>query len=358
MLSLKRKSGDMQAILLEFLALGVGLLLISACTPPRAAAQLGPTETPFNNRTVSSSQAAVLETGTPFSPPVTPGASAPTQPLLEAGGTSTAQEQRSPTATPRLPSPTPNYTPTPDTRPTPNNWRTWPVIPAISQHAIDIYQQGLVIGNDPHAFSIIGDCQSEPAVFMGIYDSDRYYLGEDYTYLQDTIDQYAGNFGRENATTRNGLSVASVFSPLWAPKDICQLGETPLDCEFRLHKPSIVFINLGTNWKDGDGYTHQVYLRELVDYVIAKGALPILSTKADNHEGDNSINLTTAQVAYDYDIPLWNFWASVQSLPNHGLDKERKDNNYLTVDAWSVRGFTGLLALDRAWRKVNGLEIP
>jgi hypothetical protein len=270
--------------------------------------------------------------------------------------TSTATLLPSPTTAP--PTPTPDYSPTPDIRPLPQDWRTWPVIPAVSHRAVEIYQQGLAQGNDPHVFSIIGDCQSEPPVFMGLYDSNRYYLGEGYPYLQDTIDQFAGNFDRVHATVKNGLSVASVFSPLWAPADICQPGETPLDCEFRLYSPSLVFINLGTNWKGGNGGGHEVRLREVVEYVISKGAVPILSTKADNHEGDHSINLTTAQVAYDYDIPLWNFWASVQDLSGKGLDFTRSDDNYLTVEAWGARSFTGLITLDRVWRTVNGMEIP
>jgi hypothetical protein len=268
----------------------------------------------------------------------------------------TAAEE--PTLTIPPPSPTPDYTPTPDTRPTARSWRTWPVLPVVSQRAIEIYQQGLAMGSDPSVFSIIGDCQSEPPVFMGIYSTDRYFLGDGYEYLEETIEQFAGNYDRLHATVKNGLSVASVFSPLWAPADVCQPGETPLDCEFRLYKPSIVFINLGTNWTNGDGYTHEVRLREVVDAVIAHGALPILSTKADNHEGDHSINLTTAQIAYEYDIPLWNFWSAVQYLPNKGLDFSRSDNNYLTTEAWSVRSFTGLRTLDRIWRTVNHMEIP
>jgi hypothetical protein len=47
--------------------------------------------------------------------------------------------------------------------------------------------------------------------------------------------------------------------------------------------------------------------------------VPVLSTKADNVEGDDSINATIARLALEYELPLWNFWRSVQPLPNHGL---------------------------------------
>lgn len=333
------------------------LILVSACSP--AAASL---ETPSS--TVLSSPALDEQTSRQQPKATATG----TQAVLEAAGTETPPgpaetedaSAAAPSVTPtqRPPTPTPDYSPTPDLRPEPNAWRTWPVIPAVSQNAIDIYQRGLEMGNDPHVFSIIGDCQSEPPVFFGIYASDRYFLQDDEQYLLETIDQFQGNFDRLHATVRNGLSVASVFSPLWAPKDVCQPGETPLECEFRLHRPSIVFINLGTNWTNGDGYTHVDDLRQVVEFAIERGALPILSTKGDNHEGDHSINLTTARLAYEYDIPLWNYWAAIQFLPNKGLAKERTDPNYLSVEAWDVRSYTGLRTLDRVWRTVNGMEIP
>ena len=79
----------------------------------------------------------------------------------------------------------------------------------------------------------------------------------------------------------------------------------------------------------------------------------ILSTKGDNQEGDNSINLSIVRLAYEYDIPLWNFWAAIRDLPNHGLDEDPVDSNYLSVDAWNRRSFTGLRTLDRVWRYVT-----
>ena len=53
----------------------------------------------------------------------------------------------------------------------PENWKAWPIIPSgISDRMRQIYQEGLANGNNPNAFSILGDCNSEPDVFMGIYD--------------------------------------------------------------------------------------------------------------------------------------------------------------------------------------------
>lgn len=249
-------------------------------------------------------------------------------------------------------------TPTPDMRPDPRQWSSWPVIPTISVRAREIYQDGLSNGNDPQSVSVIGDCQSEPNVFLGIYATNRYFLGDDYQYLQETIDYYRESFSRQSFGVRDGLSAPSALSTLWADPQNCQSGETPVTCELRAHKPAIVFINLGTNWKPGaSAKTYEDYLRQIVEQVIANGTLPILSTKADNIEGDHSINLATARVAYDYDIPLWNFWLAADSLPNHGLDANR-ENIYLTPEGWDRRNFTALQTLDAIRRSLNNSPLP
>lgn len=267
------------------------------------------------------------------------------------------------TVTPALPntSTTPAATatgrasPTPDNRPGPKYWSEWPIVPDLSARALEIYTAGIQAGNDPKVFSTIGDCQSEPNVFLGIYATDRYYLGESYTYLEETIGYFHDAFQLKSQGVRDGLSAPSALSPTWADPAYCAKGENPVQCELRLHKPGIVFVNLGTNWKPGaSADKYEEYLRQIVDIIIAGGSLPVLSTKADNIEGDHSLNLATARVAYDYDIPLWNFWLASQSLPNNGLDGDR-ENIYLTPDGWDRRNFTGLQVLDAIRRSTSGL---
>ena len=96
-----------------------------------------------------------------------------------------------------------------------------------------------------------------------------------------------------------------------------------------------------------------------------QGAVPILATKADNLEGDHKINLTIAKIAYEYDIPMWNFWRAVQDLPNKGIRKDDPDRFHLSVglnhfddpqamqNAWPVRNLTALEALDAVWRGLS-----
>jgi hypothetical protein len=220
-------------------------------------------------------------------------------------------------------------------------------MPTVSARAREIYLDGMAKGNEPRSFSSVGDCQSEPAVFLGIYDTNRYILGKNDAYLQETIDFFKGMFGRQSLAVRDGLSAPSALSVQWADAKQCQPNENPVQCELRTHKPAIVFINLGTNWRaDASVDAYEKYLRQIVELVIANGTVPVLSTKADNIEGGNRINLATARVAHDYDVPLWNFWLTAQYLTDKGLDKTRKDV-YLTVEAWDARSYTALKILDR-----------
>lgn len=281
---------------------------------------------------------------------------ATTAPTMAAEQTQTSQAITNATATlaPETPQPSATATiystPTPDLRPKPENWQQWPVIPTISANAVAIYQKGLTLGNDPTHFSKVGDCQSISEVLLGIYDQDMYMqVFKDQPSLQETLTQFKGSFNRDGMAVEGGFNAAAVLSPIWANPDYCQAGETPIECEYRVHRPSIAIISLEVWWNGRSPEQYEKYMRRIIEFFMERGVLPILSTKADNVEGDHSINYTTARLAYEYDIPLWNFWLAAQSLPNGGLDPVRNDGFHISTDAWSVRSYTALQTLDQAW---------
>jgi hypothetical protein len=127
-----------------------------------------------------------------------------------------------------------------------------------------------------------------------------------------------------------------------------------VQCELRLHKPSFVFILVGTHYESHNDQ----YLREVVDQVIAAGVVPILFSKADNREQDEMINLQAAQLAAEYDLPFWNFWVTLAELENRGLytrkDVPLQGDLYLTEQALAIHRLTALQALDAVWRAVTG----
>jgi hypothetical protein len=245
-------------------------------------------------------------------------------------------------------------------------WMTAPVIPTVSDTTRQIYQRGLEMGNDPHAFSKIGDCQNVESYFLSPFAYPDYYDLAQYSYLQETINWFTDSFTRESLAVKGGFNVAAVLSPMRSDPDACNKDETPLACEIRLHRPSIAIISMET-WWSGSPDNYEKYMRQLLDYTIAQGVVPILATKADNLEGDNQINKVLVRLAWDYDIPLWNFWLAVQPLPDHGLTSDGFHltlGNYFYNDpeksqtGWSMRNLTALQALDAVWRGVNGQPIP
>jgi hypothetical protein len=244
----------------------------------------------------------------------------------------------------------------------PDAWQSFPIVPEVGAGAREIYQRGLDLGNNPGAFSKIGDCESTPAWFLGDFDrGPGYYRLGEYTGLEAVIAQFSGSFLRESLAAGRGFSASSVLTTLWATPGVCEPGETPLACEVRVHRPSLAFVMLGTN----DRWHQSLFpdqMREILDYLIEAGVVPILATKADDLEGDGSINATIAQLAYEYDLPLWNFWLAVQPLPANGLQEDGAhitwaynhfDDPAAMRNGWPVRNLTALQVLNAMWSSLS-----
>ncbi|HQV95188.1 MAG TPA: SGNH/GDSL hydrolase family protein [Anaerolineales bacterium] len=239
-----------------------------------------------------------------------------------------------------------------------------PVIPlGVSDAMREVYLRGIENGNDPARFAIIGDCQNVSSYFLSAFDNPNdYSLGSEYAYLQPTIEYYQGSFSRLSLAVKGGFNAAAVISPLRADPKLCNAGESPLDCELRAWKPSIVFVSMETWWSQKPAEEYDKYMRKVLDRIIEFGAVPIIATKADNLEGDHAINNAIAQLAYEYEIPMWNFWAAVQPLPDQGLSDDRFhltfarnffDDPKRMENAWPWRNLTALQSLDAAH---NALE--
>jgi hypothetical protein len=239
-----------------------------------------------------------------------------------------------------------------------------PVPSGVSDAMREVYQRGLTLGNDPTHFSVIGDCQNVSSYFLSVFDKPgEYSLGEQYAYLQPTIDYYQGSFSHVSVAVKGGFNVAAVLSPLRADPQLCNAGESPLDCELRLWRPSVVIVSMETWWSHKPEEEYARYMRRVLDRIIESGAVPIIATKADNLEGNHAINATIAQLAYEYDIPLWNFWAAVQPLPNHGLSADGFhltfarnffDDPFRMKSAWPWRNLTALQTLDVVRKSLTG----
>ncbi len=304
-----------------------------------------------------------------------PGASAASQsagesPIVSA---SPASQFPAPQDSAAVQADSPTAAPLSAARPPAETWMEWQVVPALSERMQEVYHKGLAMGNNPAAFSKVGDCQNICEAFLCMYDQPGAYklnvpfakdypqpayhtTGSDFAYLQETIDAFAGSWGRESMAVQGGFNFPAIFSPLRANPEHCKPGETPLVCEIRLHKPSFLLIGMEYWYKGRTAENYENYLRKTVEYALEHGIVPIVEAKADNLEGDHSINLTTARIANEYDLPLWNFWRAVQAQPDHGMDTRRDhaDGFHISYDAQLVRSFTALQTLDALRRAVSG----
>jgi len=232
----------------------------------------------------------------------------------------------------------------------PEEWQKWPVVPEVTDTAREIYRQGRALNVNTKAFSKVGDCQNLHEYFLGRFDHLDIYR---FSWLEDeyleTVENFKGSFDTDGQSAKFGFTAASPLSPLMADPEICLPDEAPLECELRLTHPSFVLISLEFPFNGRSADLYEQYLRQIIEYTISQGAVPILATKADNVEKDHAINLTIAMLAYEYDLPMWNWWAAAQPLGDHGIDPYR-DGFHISQQAWEERSKTFLMVLDHLWK--------
>jgi hypothetical protein len=235
------------------------------------------------------------------------------------------------------------------------DWKTLPIIPNVDPSIRAIYEYGISRGNDPHSFSIFGDCQARPEEFFGVFETDEDVVQDLSPELSEVVANFEGSFNRESPTAQDGTTPGSLLWIQWHRGEYgCTFSETPVECELRIHNPSFVIIQIGTHFES----RNIDYLRRVITQLIDAGVVPILATKADNRELDERVNRDMVMLASEYDLPLWNFWAAVSDLPNRGLytrdDRPLQGDIYLTEEAAERHRMTGLEALNAVWRVATG----
>ena len=233
--------------------------------------------------------------------------------------------------------------------------------PEVVARMRQVYQLGQALGNDPRAFSRIGDSTIENPHFLARFDESPYNLGP-YADLQGVIDHFRGSFARQGLAVQRGLHSWSVFDPMWADPIYCEPEESLIACEFREQRPSIVLIRLGSN-DVGVPESFEKNLRRLVDYALAQGVIPVLGTKADRNEGPGNINNEIIRrVAAESQAPLWDFDRAAQALPDSGLREDGVHMSYFyehdytlpnaLLTGHGLHNLSALMMLDRLWREV------
>ena len=211
-----------------------------------------------------------------------------------------------------------------------------PAVSRIDKRYLDIFERGQALGNDAHAFTKIGDCNTDTSYFLAAFDWGQYALGP-YHDLEPSINYYAGWFEHVSLAGQVGYNALTVLDPLWVDPKICapQNGEGALACEYRLNRPSVVVMMFGPN--DMINLTEQQFtdaVRQILDLSINDGVIPVITTFTWHEDRDwltaLRFNVILVDLADEYGVPLINFWRAARDLPNLGL----------------VEGYTHLTASD------------
>jgi uncharacterized protein YraI len=239
-----------------------------------------------------------------------------------------------------------------------------PIVGRSTARASAIFREGQARGNNANVLAKVGDCSSEHWFFLSIFGWGRYNLGS-YGNLQPVIDHFGESLAYEGEATHNGFNANTIGAPEWANPAMCEQGESPLQCEYRLHKPSVAIIMFGTSdLLVMTPYEFDFYMRSIVNQTVEQGIIPILSTFPGNKNFWNRTilyNQIVVRIARDYDIPLINLWLALEALPNKGLEE---DGFHLGVPLTTAGDLTGanlqtgyptrnlvtLQTLDAVWR--------
>ncbi len=209
-----------------------------------------------------------------------------------------------------------------------------PIVPTVDPAMRAVYQAGLAQGNNPHVFAKLGDCMTENPYFLGPFGTGKYDLGA-YSDLKPTIEQFYGyptrgqgwhkdSFETMGLASAGGFNVAAPLDATWADPKWCRAGESPLECEYRVSKPSIAIIMFGTNDVNyTDPAAYNFYLRTIISETLAHDIVPILNTfptRPENPAKSLLLNQIVVRVAEDYRVPLVNLNRALEALPNHGVN--------------------------------------
>jgi len=227
--------------------------------------------------------------------------------------------------------------PTPDT---PDIVAEAPIVPELGgfddQTTLrQIYELGLTFGNQPTVFGTAGDGTMRITGYISPFsDSANYVLDDSTLDLQDIIDWYnitevngIDSFNRVSVAVSDNWRAQDLIDPAQADANFCTAGETPLACEIRLIRPSVMVIGVGyfDVLQLTDAEVFRTSLQSIIDISTQNGVIPVFSTIPPRLVGDVSVeqiyayNEIIVEVAAENDLPVFNLWRSYDELPNSGL---------------------------------------
>ena len=222
-------------------------------------------------------------------------------------------------------------------------------IPTITPRMRQIYRGSVAYAKDLRLFTVVGDCNSLPPVYLQRVATGDFAMSSHYS-LRWVVNRFAPSFTRVSLAVNGGFNAAAMMDPDWADHALCDKDAGPFGCEIWVSRASVVFIEVGT----GDQYTWKDFeqnYRPLIELAQKKGMLPVLVTKADDLEArsgapEGYINAVIRRLASEYNVPLLDFWQATRTLPNNGLLDEGGLNFHLSPAGRDLHLVATLQTLD------------
>jgi hypothetical protein len=250
------------------------------------------------------------------------------------------------------------------------------VVSNVSGHAHQIFLKGQSLGNHPNVFSRVGDSISASPYFLTPIGMGQCNLGDYHNQFIDVIGYFLSGIARDgnnsfmnwSLAAGNGWGADRIIQPGFANQGICG-NDSPLVCEYKVVKPSVALIMVGTN--DSGGISPEAFkanLDQIIQISIDMGVIPIISTippklnDAWNRDRANQWNGIIRATARQWDVPLWDYWAALQAAPNQGISADGIHPSVppsgKTCDfssdglqyGYTIRNLTALQVLDSIWR--------
>jgi hypothetical protein len=253
---------------------------------------------------------------------------------------------------------------------------TVPLITNLTDHNRQIFLRGQQLGNRANVFSKVGDSLTVATYVLYPIGWGAYNL-HTHTSLQPVIDYFSApvaetenSFSHISLAAENGWTTQSVLDPTRANPQVCQRYETPLLCEYRVMRPTIALILLGTN--DVSQLPAEVFrgnLRRIIEISINRGVIPVISTLPDRASYSDQIRVFNGHIrelAREFGTPLWDYGAFMATLTNGGLAADGVHPSWPPGDyaaaadfspenlqyGYTLRNLTALQVLDDLWRQV------
>jgi uncharacterized protein YgiM (DUF1202 family) len=210
--------------------------------------------------------------------------------------------------------------------------------------AYEIYEYGQQLGNRTDSFIVVGDSTSATtddwyALFHAI-PHGIFSLGS-HTELQPALNFYAPSnaFGASFQTAQSGFATDYVLDPTWANPNLCNPGESPLDCEIRRNKPAtaIIYIGIVDMVNYGNPPMYRQNLESIIATLINNGVIPVLTTFSIDVGHDVNtpyldvyyqLNDIIRSLATQYQAPLVEFQQAATALPHNGCIEDGRHLYY------------------------------